>query len=79
MAWYELVKLTDSQAVYDYFPESLSAAPGRIVFNRLRCLPDEVMRAPGDKFSDYLNHVLRALQRFNDSGDFIQSGYVAWC
>ncbi len=79
MTWFELVQLTNSQAVYDYFPESPSAKPGRVVFNRSSRLPDSVELAPDDKFSDYLFHLLRKLEEFSDSGRFMHSGYVAWC
>lgn len=79
MTWFELIRLTESEAVYDYFPESRSAEPGRVVFNRATCFPDKVIVAPSDRFSSYMFHLIRKLEEFNDSGDFMRSGYVAWC
>lgn len=79
MTWFELVALTESEAVYDYYPESRSAGPGRVVFNRSSGSPDKVTIVPSDKFSIYMFHLLRQIEKFNESGDFMQSGYVAWC
>lgn len=79
MTWFELVELTDRHAVYDYYPDKDMSDRGRLSFNRDDGTWSVEERARADRFSSYSNHLGHRLEELNESGEFQQSGYVAWC
>lgn len=79
MTWFELIELTAGRAVYAYYPDGDKSDRGSMSFNRHDGTWLVLERAEADRHSSYSNHLGHRLEEFNRSGDFQESGYVAWC
>lgn len=78
MVGFKLKSLSDSEAVYSYYPENDMDAEGVVSYDRSTGARNVVSAAPGDEYSSYSSHLFNRLDEFNESGKFEESGYVAW-
>ena len=78
MVGFRLKSISDSEAVYCYYPENDMDAEGVVSYDRLTGAREVVSVAPGDEYMSYSSHLFNRLDEFNESGTFEESGYVAW-
>ena len=78
MVGYKLVSLNKKTAVYNYYPENNLNNKGVISFDRNNKQMSITDRAKDDEFSFYSAHMLNMLQESDETGDFQESGYIAW-
>ena len=78
MVGYELLKLTDEEALYSYYPENDHSNAGIVSFDRASNRGEVLERAQNDNHSSYSGHMFSQLREFNASGEFRETGYVAW-
>lgn len=78
MVGFRLKSVSDSEAVYCYYPENDMDAEGVVSYNRSTGARNVVSVAPGDEYLSYSSHLFNRLDEFNESGVFEDGGYVAW-
>ena len=78
MVGFKLIKVNDTTAIYDYYPENKEADKGTIAYNREDGEIQFIERSKKDSRSVYAWHLGNQLDEFNATGNFEKTGYVAW-
>lgn len=78
MVGYELKELTDSRAVYLYYPENDRSDCGTVSMNRADGSCEVLEQAENDDFKWYSRHLFSELRDFNSSGHYKPEGCIAW-
>lgn len=78
MVGYELLRLTEKEALYSYYPENDHSNAGIVSLDRESNRGEVLERAKNDSHSFYSIHMFNQLREFNESGEFRETGYVAW-
>ena len=78
MVGYKKIKLNDKSAIYDYYPENNKTTKGTVLYHRKNGDMQIIKRSENDLRSVYAWHLRDRLDEFNETGNFRESGYVAW-
>lgn len=78
MVGYEQIEINDKTAIYEYYPENKKTAKGIISYDRSSGEIQFIERSKDDMRSTYAWHLRSQLDEFNETGNFRESGYVAW-
>ena len=78
MVGFKLIEVDNNTAIYDYYPENKKADKGIILYNREDGEIEFIERSVEDPFSWYAWHLGNRLDEFNKTGNFEETGYVAW-
>ena len=78
MVGYKLVKNNNAEVLYEYYPENKTENKGIVSFNKNNGDFEIMERSSEDEFSSYAWHLRSRLQEFNKTGNFRETGYVAW-
>lgn len=79
MLKYELISITESLVRYFYYPGGKKDHPGIVELNRFTEELSVVEPSDMDYENHYGNHMYQCLIEQNKSGNFRESGMVAWC
>jgi hypothetical protein len=78
MVLIELVSNSPSTVEYRYYPESKENAPGSFKISKDDLEETDVTRAPGDRFSIYLDHAITEAAALVKSGCTKKESTACW-
>lgn len=76
MVLLKLLELTEHKVIYEYFPEGKEIS-GKVELNLVTGERRIIEKAEG-YMSSYAFHALKKIEEYCDTGDFKESGIVAW-